>query len=441
MVLSISLAAVPSYAATPGELLRTELEAGRAAGAINALKPLATSSDEARLALGFAQFAGSIETLMQGLHRYGFQTPQNAFVPIMRLPIPANPNPKPADYAAVRAIYLTFLDDLAAARQTLAQVKSTNSKVVLDLANIRLSVPAAAERQGVTERHDKLKANYRKAIENRHERRGPVDQAAVDRELEQTWPDFLERARMNTDVSLASIIKSVSPGASGKWEVAFDQSDALWLQGYTHLLSALTEFILAHDWSSTFDATGHLFFTGAKPPAGEAVQSEPMLAQASGIVDQIAFLHLVHWPAGDKARMIKVRGHLKSAVQLSRETWKAVLAETDDDREWLPSPKQVNRAVPGMPITEEMVKTWHHVLDEVDAVLDGRKLLAHWRHKQGVDMRMFFEQPQPFDLVLWVTGHGAKPFLKDGPTVSREDWGRWTSGFGNNFLGYAFFIN
>jgi hypothetical protein len=442
LAVSISLAA-PCQAATPGELLRTELEAGRAAAAVTALKPLAANSDEARLALGFAQFAGAVETLMQGLHRHGFQTPQNSFVPIMRLPVPQNFDPKPIDYATLRAIYQTFLDDLATTRKTLAQVKSTNSKIVLDLSAIHLAVPAAAERMksGPVDAatKEKMRQHMRRMASQLG---GGQSDERIDRHVAE-WASRMESGefKLDTGLPLASVIQSVSRGASGKWEVAFDRSDALWLQGYTHMLAATVEFVMAHDWSQTFDATGNLFFTGAKAPAGQATQTDPVLAQADGIVDQIAFLHLIHWPAGDLVRMMRVREHLKSAVALSRETWKAILAETDDDREWLPSPKQVNRAVPTMPITEEMVTTWLAVLDDVDALLDGRKLLAHWRYKQGVDMRMVFEQPQPFDLVLWATGHGAKPFLKDGPTVSRETWQRWTSGFGGNLLGYAFFIN
>src|SRR5438105_320794 len=49
--------------------------------------------------------------------------------------------------------------------------------------------------------------------------------------------------------------------------------------------------------------------------------------------------------------------------------------------------------------------------------------------------------PQPFDLVLWVAGHGAMPFLRDGPMLPGTIWQRWNAAFGGNFLGYAFFIN
>ena len=90
LVLPAILVAVctPSVAQTPGERLRTELEAGRAGLAVAVLRPLAASSSEARMALGFAQFTHSVEKLVQGLYRYGLKSPSNPFLPIVRVPVP-----------------------------------------------------------------------------------------------------------------------------------------------------------------------------------------------------------------------------------------------------------------------------------------------------------------------------------------------------------------
>ena len=62
-------------------------------------------------------------------------------------------------------------------------------------------------------------------------------------------------------------------------------------------------------------------------------------------------------------------------VRLSRLSWKEILAETDDDREWVPAPKQTSRAIAALPVTQEIVDGWLAVLDDIDAVLDGRKLI------------------------------------------------------------------
>jgi hypothetical protein len=375
----------PASAEAPGELLRRELDAGRAAAAITQLQPLADASPDARMALGFAQFVRATERLTEGLFRFGLKTPQNRSLPIVRLPIPTNPQPDPVDYTKLRTLYQNFLDDLSIARASLAAFAASSgsdqSKLVLDLNAIRMSIASDVARPATLEL----------------------------RELAATFTARRQPAPANgTQAPVES------------WEVAFDRADALWIAGYSHILSALFEFVLAHDWQQTFDATGALFFAGA-PPNKNLASSDPMATtnvKGVGFADKFALLHLIQWPAGDKTRMNRVRQHLKSAIALSRETWKAVLAETDDDREWLPSPTQAMRAIPSLPISDEMVTRWLAALDDFDALLDGQKLLSHWRFSnKGIDLRMFFEEPQPFDLVLWATGHGAIPFLKDGPTL------------------------
>lgn len=390
---AVAVLSRPAQAQPPGEVLRQHLETGRAKEAAQLLT--AAPGAEAVFARGIAEFFVGLERLLQGLHRHGLQTPGNPFLPFLRLPVPANPRPEPLDYAKMRAIYQVFLDDQERTRSVLAQIGSTEAKVPLDLFAIRLRIsPQAGE------------------------------------------PEVL---------SLKDVIAVLSPApprADERWEVVFDNADAHWLVGYTHLLSAVLEFILAHDWQPTYAATAHLFFAGAKPPT-DMLASEMLgpVPGASGLADQIAFLHLVQWPAGDRRRMEAVRAHLKSMIGSSRRTFAAVQAETDDDREWLPSPRQTSRAVPGRPIDDGMVGAWLAFLDEFEALLDGKVLLGHWRFNKGVDLRLFFTEPRPFDLVLWLTGHGARPFLKDGPTLSMTQWGLWNQAFRGNFLGYMFFIN
>ncbi len=381
-----------------GELLRRELEAGRAAVVIGELRRRQGADPQARLGLGIAQFTRAVERFAHGLHRYGFKMPDNPFMPFLRLPLPLNDQPEAVDYERIRAIYQTFLDDLAAARQTLKSVRSGNSKVVLNINAIRLSLGAGGRT------------------------------TLVMSQIIDTLTGWSVRP-----------VQRVEP-----WEVALDRADALWLAGYSHLLSAGLEFILAHDWRHTFDATAHAFFTGHADHQRFAdlnASSRAIIDGEDGFADQIALLHLIHWPAGDRARMAAAHAHLKSVLNMSRLTWQAVLAETDDDREWLPAPRQNSTAMRAMPITDGILAGWLAVLDELDDVLDGRKLLPHWRFSQGIDVSMIFKQPQPFDLILLLTGHGVQPFLKPGPKLDGRAWQRWNQIFGNNLLGYAFYFN
>jgi hypothetical protein len=201
-----------------------------------------------------------------GLFRFGLKTPQNPFLPIVRLPIPANPQTERVDYARLRALYQEFLDDLSIARTTLqafaAASGSDQSKLVLDLNAVRLNISSGAAR-GVTLGLQEIYA----AMDQRRPRAPAIgQQAAVE-----------------------------------TWEVAFDRADGLWLAGYSHIVSAVFEFVMAHDWQNTFEATGALFFTGA-PPNKNFAPPDPtalMNAMGDGVADQIALLHLIHWPADE----------------------------------------------------------------------------------------------------------------------------------------------
>ena len=60
-------------------------------------------NDDARIGLGTIRFVRSIETLSQGLYRYGLKTPRSFLLPILRLPVPQNPNPEPITFADFQA--------------------------------------------------------------------------------------------------------------------------------------------------------------------------------------------------------------------------------------------------------------------------------------------------------------------------------------------------
>jgi hypothetical protein len=94
-----------------------------------------------------------------------------------------------------------------------------------------------------------------------------------------------------------------------------------------------------------------------------------------------------------------------------------------------------------MQVTQERLDAWLAALDEFEAVLDGKKLVPHWRYRQGIDFGAFFTQPRPFDLVLWMTGHAALPYLKDGPVTSQQTWNQWQRIFSGQFLAYAIWFN
>ena len=80
---------------------------------------------------------------------------------------------------------------------------------------------------------------------------------------------------------------------------------------------------------------------------------------------------------------------------------------------------------------------------ESPLVLDGKKLIPFWRRgsSQGVNLSKVFAEPKDFDLVLWVQGSGALPYLEDGEITSPETWAEFQRVFGGRFIGFAVWIN
>ncbi len=357
----------------------------------------------ARMGLGMIQFARAIEKLGQRLYRYGLVPPRQSFIPILRLPVPENPQPEKLDYDKLRAVYVAFLADLAKAEATLSAMSAGDVKLPVDLFKIRF--------------------------------------------------DFNGDGRSGDDESLLGIMarlgggpRALPPPPPGQgWQAAFDRADATWLRGYCNVMSAFLEFVLAYDWRETYAATAHVFFKGAIDPANPAHgQGEPtaMLGRDSGTAaDAVALVHLIRWPLSEPARMAKARTHLKQVVVLSRQNWREILAETDDDREWLPAPHQKNSAITSLQVTQERVDGWMAALEVFDEVLDGKKLLPHWRFAKGIDFRAVFEQPTTFDLVLWFTGHAAVRYLKDGDVLTQQRTREIQTMFGGNFAGFAMWFN
>ena len=357
---------------------------------------------EAQFGLGMLRFARAVEHLGQSLYRYGLTPPTRMLVPILRFPVPSNPQPETITYQGFKDLLKAFDDDLAVADSALRDVGDTRVAIVIDLTRVRL--------------------------------------------------DLRGDGKPAEDASLAFILATLSgpPGAQpptpASLEVKFDAGDAPWLAGYSHALMALCDLMLAHDFHVTFDVVSHRFFPKSAAPLAQALSehsTSPGIARGlidADFADIVGVVHTIDWPVIEPSRMLSALDHLKSVVAMSRRSWELILAETDDDREWIPNPQQTHVAL-GWRVRQEQIDAWMAALDEADAILDGRTLVPHWRFVRGFDIKMFFEAPQAFDLVMLATGPGAIPFLREGPITSQQRWNEITRSFEGNFFGYALWFN
>jgi len=356
--------------------------------------------DEARFGLGALQFVRSVERLGQSLYRFGLRSElgQNLPIPFLRLPIPTNPKPQTITYDDARLTLKHFIDDLTKAEATLAMVRDEQVKLPLRIGLIRLD----------------LKGN------------GEAGERFI---------------------ALANRIMGRPANAAGDEDilVVFDRGDVAWMRGYCHLLMALAEIGLAYDGQELFDCTAHLFFAKPKTPH----KFLGALKQGSGIwdvggmdiVDVIALVHLLRMPIKEKARMKTALTHLEKMLALGKESWRYILAETDDDHEWIPNPRQ--KGALNIRVTQEMVDRWLEFIDESEALLAGKRLVPLWRgvEKRGINLRRVFTEPRALDVVLWVQGTAATPYLEEGELTKPAVWSGLIRVFQGDFFGFAVWFN
>lgn len=358
--------------------------------------------DQVRFALGTTLFLRAIERMSQNMYRYGLQAPREAQrqLPFFRFPLPVNPAPEKLDYEKMRDVFREALAGFTAADAALAQMGKSDVKLPIAIGLARLDLNGD----------------------------GKAD------EPERLWRVL--------DSSLGG--GTIPDEMAERFIITFDRADAAWLRGYTHLLSALIEFMLAHDGRGSFEASAHMLFPDAGLPnaiLNKQNRTPDEWFDPAPIADAVAAIHLMHWEVKEPERLKAALAHLESVVSLSRESWGFILAETDDEAEWIPSPKQKNAVMPAATVTQATVDGWMIFLGEFDALLQGKKLIPHWRLDKGINIRRVFLEPRPFDPILWAQGSAALPYLEDGPMTDAQIWERIMMMFEGNFLGYAVWFN
>jgi hypothetical protein len=357
--------------------------------------------DDTRFALGAARFLRAVEKLGAGLHGYGLRTDSLSFLaPPLRKLFAPNPKPRKISYADLRKLVRGFLDDLAEAEKTLAEVKGEKVALRLEVGRIKL--------------------------------------------------DLLGQGR---PVSAAELLAAAGMAAEGKaaqkLAIRFDRGDVSWLRGYIHFLSAWGELYLALDGQALFETTAHRVFARVDTPNDFLLDEEDGSVDIEGvarvrpwlIIDAVAFLHqATDLRVKDPAGVRKALAHLQSTVKHGQEMWEHILAETDDEEEWIPNPKQ--RSVVPVKVTREMIDEWRSTLGEVEQVLAGKKLVPFWRGKKGgrgVDLhKAFTDPPERLDLVGWIQGPAARPYLKEGTITALAD-PKKVERLDRTFGGVAFF--
>lgn len=425
----------PGHAGEAGDLTRRHLYEGTLAAGLEALSPLEAAGDpEARFGAGLLTFVQAVEHFAQALYRHGLAAPEAGMMgPPLLLPVPPNTSPEPLDYQKVRGVLDVLVSDMDAARALLDKAGEQGDYVVpLDLLKFRIDINA----DGRSDENESVGSVITRAF-------GSDPAAFAPQPPLEPPPEENDNADKAGGIAQPAAPEAGAGPAPEEAIIGFDRADAIWLAGYSQVFAAQADFLLAHDFEITVNATFHRLFPRAGLPMQEYTdQGVLMLDPASdnAIADFIAAIHTINWPVVEPDRLKRVLARFQAITQLSRRNWEAILAETDDNKELVPSPKQVS-LVPEARVTDEVIAAWMETLDTADKILAGELLVPHWRFKQGFDLRAYFETATHTDFVMLLTGYDATAFIKDGPVATAESFAAANRVFGDDFLGYAFWFN
>jgi hypothetical protein len=381
-----------------------EMFAGRPMAVVAKELQSRASADPADTFLrGSTEFLASVEKLCGRFHQLGlnYRLGRELPVPFLRLQLPVCDNPKTARAEDVRAALDEFYQDLNRVEATLRPAKGKPFRLELPLGKMALDFDG----NGTITEGESFLALYRQ---------------------------FNRRAEPDDKTTPAAAFTAV-----------FDEADVYWIIAYTHFLRGACDLLLAHDGGDLFNAVGQMWFVRADTPLGRAstMLRDDGQRRWTGIADAIGLVHQLRLPVKDPQRLARTRTHWLSMISESRAMLASLQSETDDEKEWLPNPRQ-NSAF-GLRLTEAQFEGWGLFLGEMEAILEGKKLLPHWRFASthGFNVKRFLTEARGTDLVLLLQGSAAVPFIEQGECTSDDTWRRITQLFQGNFIGFAIWIN
>lgn len=373
---------------------------------------------ETAYARGTARFLIAFEGLLQGAYRHGFMQTFNTaagFFPRLEiLQWTANDTPAETTPELINIGLKGFIMQLADAERTLAEVDG-DFKVAIVIPEIRFDLNA----DGTASSAESLRSLFALLPER------------------WTWDEQQNR----------SVFEPLVPQ---DLVIAFDRGDAEWMRGYCHALSGFAELILAHDYTDWFDRTGFVLFPKAKTThtalPGTTWSVEAAFGSPSPVsfdlTDMLAMIGNMQMPVSEPERMTRALEHFRKTVDHGRAMWQHYDAETDDDREWIPNPNQT-AAFHEVQVSEDMRDAWLALIDEADAVLNGEKLLRFWRGDgtKGIDLVKVMTEPRDFNLLYWIQGSAATPYLREGEFTAPNTWAQIRRLTERRYFRYSFWFN
>ena len=391
LALALILAATPALS----ETLSEEIARAGLAPTETRLAALASPTNEDLFALAGLRFLGGIEEALQLRWKTGVKADWSE-LPILRLPIPENPNAIPFQAADFTALIRNLDADMDASRDALTKLGDRPFSLPIRVADLWFDINANGTRE-------------------------PGESLA-------------EVTGMALGGGRRSGVAVEDP------VITFDTADAAWLSAYTHFLSGFASTALAYDpepaIQRVLDSSRAIHALWGTTPPHNAM--DMMFGRQ---VDRVTMILQALAQEPDKARTQAAHDHLLAMITENRRFWNLADAETDNDHEWVPAEGQTSAL--GLMMPPGTAAHWQAVLAEAEAALKGQMLVPHWRYgaEAGINLAKLFADPPRVDLVALIQGEGFLPYAEKGPRLSLASWSEFERLVQGDAMLFAVFLN
>lgn len=393
LIAALALIATPALAQKQPDIPALLAQDG-IAPTLAVLDAVADPDPTEKFALGAVRFLRAIEKTLQTRWRLGINA-ERSELPVLRLPVPANPAPEPFTADIIATLFADLVADMDAARAPLLDIADSDS----------VDLPVA---------------------------------------INDLWFDINMNATRDKGEGVAQIAGLIlsrrGVPADARPVLHFDTADAAWLAAYTHFLSFFAELVLA------FEPTDQIARIAEASALMDGMAADTPYPNAFDFmfgrqIDRVAMVYFALQQQPDPDHTTAAHDHALKMIAQNRVMWTRLRAETDNSGEWIPNDDQ-DQAL-GLNVPAGTGDHWLAVLDEAEALLNGDKLIPHWRFREGagVNLKKLMLDPVPVDLAEWIHGIGLLPFAEPGVRVKPDVWRDFERLVQGDTMLFAVFLN
>lgn len=362
------------------------------------LTDISDKTGDQNFALGAVHFLRGIEQTLQ--LRWQHNATLDGFdLPVLRLPVAPNPNALPFTPDLITRLFDGLLAEMEASRQALAVVNGDVSLRV-NLNDLWFDV-------------------------NTNNTRDPGEG------IMEIGAGSVMTGRQMRDM----------PAMPENIKVQFDTADVAWLSAYTHLVSGVSNMVLAFDPTEAIETVMQSNANMDALRGRELERIGLITSNDTEWLDRFAMVYGALNMQPDATYTRAAHAHFLSMIAENKTFWAALEAETDNVLEWIPNETQTSAL--GFDMPEGTGVAWQAILADAEALLNGDLLFIHWRVSPGagINVKELFMNPPVVDIVTWVQGSGLLPYMERGPVATSQNMRAFERLVSGNSLSFSFLLN